>query len=91
VNGKVAGLGQKADPDRDRITVDRKPVKVKREHTYVALPKPPGVLSDEGDGSGRLPTVRDMVGLPGRLFPVGRLDLRSEGHYTPLSGRGGPP
>jgi 23S rRNA pseudouridine2605 synthase len=79
VNGKVAQIGQKADPDRDRITVDGKPVQVKRGHTYVALHKPRGVLSDEGDGTGRLSTVRDLVPLEGHLFPVGRLDLRSEG------------
>jgi len=79
VNGQVAQLGQKADPRRDRITVDGQPVRVKRSRTYVALHKPRGVLSDEGDGSGRLPTVRDLVDLPGHLFPVGRLDLRSEG------------
>jgi 23S rRNA pseudouridine2605 synthase len=75
----VAQLGQRADPDRDHITLDGNPVQVKQRRTYVALHKPPGVLSDEGDGSGRLPTVRDLVSLPGRLFPVGRLDLRSEG------------
>jgi len=79
VDGQVAQLGQKADPDHDRITLDGKPVRVDRRRTYVALHKPRGVLSDEGDGSGRLPTVRDLVPLPGRLFPVGRLDLRSEG------------
>lgn len=79
VNGQVAQLGQKADPNRDRITMDGKPVQVKRHRTYVVLHKPRGVLSDEGDGSGRLSTVRDLVSLPGRLFPVGRLDLRSEG------------
>lgn len=79
VNGQVAQLGQKADPDRDRITVDGKPVKTQRTHTYIVLHKPRGVLSDEGDGSGRLPTVRELVPLPGHLFPVGRLDLRSEG------------
>jgi len=79
VNGRVAQLGQKADQARDRITVDGRPVRVKRRRTYVALHKPRGVLSDEGDGSGRLSTVRDLVSLPGRLFPVGRLDLRSEG------------
>ncbi len=79
VNGQVAQLGQKADPNRDRITVDGKLVRVKRSYTYVALHKPRGVLSDEGDGSGRLSTVQDLVPLPGRLFPVGRLDLRSEG------------
>ncbi|RLC60130.1 MAG: pseudouridine synthase [Chloroflexota bacterium] len=79
INGQVAQLGQKADPDCDRITVDGEPVRVKRRHTYIALHKPRGVLSDEGDGSGSLPTVRDLVPLPGHLFPVGRLDLRSEG------------
>lgn len=79
VDGQVAQLGQKADPHRDRITLDGNPVQVKRRYTYVVLHKPRGVLSDEGDGSGRLSTVRDLVSLPGRLFPVGRLDLRSEG------------
>ncbi|MDY7075371.1 MAG: pseudouridine synthase [Chloroflexota bacterium] len=79
VNGRAAQLGQKADPNRDRITLDGKPVRVKNRCTYVVLHKPRGVLSDEGDGSGRVSTVRDLVSLPGRLFPVGRLDLRSEG------------
>ena len=79
VNGQVAQLGQKADPNRDRITVDGKSVRAKRPCIYVVLHKPQGVLSDEGDGSGCLPTVRDLVPLPGHLFPVGRLDLRSEG------------
>ena len=79
VDGQVARLGQKADPDRDRITVDGMPVQVERRRTYVALHKPRGVLSAERDGSGRFSTVRDLVPLPGRLFPVGRLDLRSEG------------
>jgi 23S rRNA pseudouridine2605 synthase len=79
VNGQVAQLGQKADPARETITVDGQPVQVERRYTYVALHKPRGVLSDEGDGTGRLPTARDLVSLPGRLFPVGRLDLRSEG------------
>ncbi len=79
VNGEIARLGQKADPERDRITVDGRPLRLKREFTYIALNKPPGVLSDEGDSTGRLPTVRELVDLPGHLFPVGRLDLRSEG------------
>jgi 23S rRNA pseudouridine2605 synthase len=79
VNGQVAQLGQRADPDRDRIAVDGKTIQVNKGHTYVAVYKPRGVLSDEGDGSGRLSTVQDLVSLPGRLFPVGRLDLRSEG------------
>jgi pseudouridine synthase len=79
VNGQVAQIGQKADPDRDRVTLDGKPVRAGQTHTYVALHKPRGVLSDEGDGSGRIQTAHDLVDLPGRLYPVGRLDLRSEG------------
>jgi len=74
VNGEVAQLGQKADPDSDQITLDGRPVQTKQGRTYVALHKPRGVLSDEGDGSGRLPTIHDLVRVPGRLFPVGRLD-----------------
>lgn len=79
VNGQVAQIGQKADPDRDRITLDGKPVRVKQSHTYVILHKPRGVLSDEGDGTQRVQTAREMIPLPGHLYPVGRLDLRSEG------------
>ena len=52
VNGQVAQIGQKADPNRDRITLDGKPVQARPERTYVALHKPKGVLSDEGDGTG---------------------------------------
>lgn len=79
VNGQVAQLGQKADPNRDHIAVDGKPVRADSPRIYIVLHKPRGILSDEGDGSGRLSTARDLVPLPGRLFPVGRLDLRSEG------------
>ncbi len=79
VNGEVARLGQKADPRRDRIAVDGRPIRLPRAFTYIALHKPPGVLSDEGDGSGRRPTVLDLVPHKGHLFPAGRLDLRSEG------------
>lgn len=79
VNGQVAQLGQRADPDRDRITLDGNPIQIKHRYTYIALHKPRGVLSDDGDGSGRVPTVHDLVSVPDRLFPVGRLDLRSEG------------
>lgn len=79
VNGQVARLGQKANPQQDHIAVDGEPIRLREEFTYIALHKPRGVLSDEGDGTGRRPTVRDLVGLPVHLFPVGRLDMRSEG------------
>ena len=79
VNGQVAQIGQKADPDCDRIAVDGKPVRKKQHYTYIAVHKPSGILSDEGDRTGRLPTARDLIPLPTRLYPVGRLDLWSEG------------
>jgi 23S rRNA pseudouridine2605 synthase len=77
VNGQVAQLGQKADPDRDHIAVDGRQLHLNYHRTYIAFHKPRGVLSDEG--SDHRPTVRDLVLLPGHLFSVGRLDLRSEG------------
>lgn len=77
VNRQVAQLGQKADPGRDRITVDGRQLHLSHHCIYVAFHKPRGVLSDES--SDHRPTVRDMVPLQGHLFPVGRLDLRSEG------------
>ena len=79
VNGHVAQLGQKADFNHDRIALDGNLVRMKQRYTYIALHKPRDVLSDEGDGSGRIPTIHDLVSVPERLFPVGRLDLRSEG------------
>jgi 23S rRNA pseudouridine2605 synthase len=79
VNGQVAQIGQKANPDRDRITVDGAPIQVKQPHTYAALYKPRGVLSGGGDGMGRPQIARELVKLPGHLYPAGRLDLHSEG------------
>jgi pseudouridine synthase len=81
VNGRVARLGDKADPAHDRIEVDGKPLRTPTDAPiYIALHKPPGVLSsleDELD-EGR-PTVRDLIDLVGHIYPVGRLDRESEG------------
>jgi 23S rRNA pseudouridine2605 synthase len=79
VNGQRARIGQKADPRQDRISVDGQPLKRRRPLVTVVLNKPKGVLSDRGDGRSDRPKARDLVPLPGRLFPVGRLDLWSEG------------
>jgi 23S rRNA pseudouridine2605 synthase len=78
VNGQAAQLGQKADPERDRITVDGQAVRAARPFTYIALYKPRGVLSAAKDARERR-TVTDLVDVDARLFPVGRLDLGSEG------------
>ena len=79
VNGRaVTELGTKIDPDHDHVSVDGKAIKAKRK-LYVALNKPAGFLCTRRD-----PEKRDTVGdlLPAEwahLFPVGRLDLASEG------------
>lgn len=78
VNGKTAVLGTKADPERDTITVDNKPLPKPQKPVYIAVNKPQGVLSEVSDQETRQ-TVRDLVPTPGHLFIVGRLDYESEG------------
>ncbi|MFQ5612432.1 MAG: pseudouridine synthase [Anaerolineae bacterium] len=80
VNGqRVTQPGLKVDPRRDAIAVDGQPLAVRAEEAvYVMLNKPRQVLSAASDGRGRR-TVLDLVRLPQRVYPVGRLDLDSEG------------
>ena len=81
VNGHtVTELGVKVDPETVQIAVDGKPLRFHQRHVYVKVNKPRGVLSDiGGDARGRR-TVAGLFDLPGRrVFPVGRLDLNSEG------------
>ena len=78
VDGKIAILGQKVDPTRQRIVVDGRRLATAEPLVYIALHKPRGVLSVSQDERGRR-TVRDLVPLPGHLYPVGRLDAGSEG------------
>ncbi len=80
VNGQLAVLGQKADVSKDKITLDGNPVAVNVEYVYVALHKPRNVLSTVAPEPGdNRTTVKDLVDLPERLYPVGRLDFDSEG------------
>ncbi len=78
VNGKPVGLGDKADAAVDKIMVDGRPIKAAEKLVYVALYKPRGVISTVSDPDMR-PAVRDLVPVPGTLYPVGRLDFDSEG------------
>jgi pseudouridine synthase len=81
VNGRIAHLGQKADPATDHIEVDGKLLDLAQDKAiYIALHKPKGVLTSLEDemAEGRT-TVRDLIDLPGHLYPVGRLDRQSEG------------
>jgi len=80
VNGQVAKLGDKADLAVDDVRVDGEPLLVPTSHTYVMVNKPMGVVTAvERQPQERRRLVRELVPLPGRLFPVGRLDADSEG------------
>ncbi len=80
VNGAVVlELGTQVDPTADRIEVDgRRLPRSAARLQYVALNKPPGVVSSAHDPEGR-PTVVELVHASQRLYPVGRLDIDSEG------------
>ncbi len=78
VNGRVAVIGEKADPSKDKILLDGKPIKFVAPPIYIALYKPREVLSAVSTEDPR-PTVRDLIDLPGFFYPVGRLDADSEG------------
>lgn len=79
VNGRTAHLGERADPDRDEILVDGTPLDPGGGRTYLMLNKPRGYVTTLSDEKGRR-TVADLVSDCGaRVWPVGRLDMDSEG------------
>ena len=79
VNGQVVTeLGTKVDPTRDVIVVDGELIPAGVGKVYIVLNKPVGVISTAADRWGRK-TVLDLVDVPGRVYPVGRLDADSEG------------
>ena len=80
LNGKVVTeQGMKADPERDEICVDGKPLRKAERLVYYLLNKPKGYVTTVSDPEGR-PTVMDLLPERGeRVYPVGRLDYASEG------------
>ena len=79
VNGAPAVLGQKADPARDRIALDGRPLSAPPERVGLMLNKPRGYVTTLSDERGR-PTAAALVsGCGVRVYPVGRLDMDSEG------------
>lgn len=78
VNNEVAVIGSKADVTRDKISIDGQPIRSPEPFVYIALYKPRGVLSTVKTDDDRK-TVRELVNAPGHLYPVGRLDIDSEG------------
>ena len=78
VDGHVAVLGERADPETAVITLDGNRIGRAEARTYIALYKPRNVISSVDDPVGRR-TVRDLVPQTAQLHPVGRLDWDSEG------------
>ena len=78
MDGAVAVLGLRVDPATARIEVDGALVPVSPDLVYYLLNKPDGVVTTADDPQGR-PTVLELVPSEPRVFPVGRLDLHTEG------------
>lgn len=79
VNGRVAGLGDQADPRHDTILVDGRPLGRHEAFCYLLMHKPVGVVTTLSDPEGR-PVVTDLLhDVPARVYPVGRLDLTTSG------------
>lgn len=79
VNGHIAALGDSADPDQDEILLDGKPLPIRQANVYIMLHKPRGYVTTLSDEKGR-PDVSQLVADCGtRVYPVGRLDMDSEG------------
>ena len=78
-NGEICGLGQTADPELDDIRIDGKPLPQIGEKVYILLHKPRGYVTTLSDEKGRK-NVSELVKDCGtRVYPVGRLDMDSEG------------
>lgn len=79
VNGKPATLGMRIDPNNDAVTYKGKGVSpTSGRKVYIILNKPKGVVTTMSDEKGRK-SVKDVVDVGTRVYPVGRLDLNSEG------------
>lgn len=79
VNGAAAVLGQTADPEADEILVEGKPLPRQEKYVYILLNKPRGYVTTLSDEKGR-PNAAQLVADCGiRVYPVGRLDMDSEG------------
>jgi 23S rRNA pseudouridine2605 synthase len=78
VNGRRAVLGARVDPDKDEVEVDGSRVPLEQDLVHYMLNKPVGIVSTASDPEGRQ-TVLDLLDLPARVWPVGRLDTDSEG------------
>ena len=79
VNGAPATLGDRADPETDTITVDGLPLPADTRRVYLMLNKPRGYVTTLSDEYGRHTAAELVSGCGARVYPVGRLDMDSEG------------
>ena len=79
VNGQVAVLGDSADVDVDEILLDGEALPVKSEYVYILLNKPRGFVTTLSDEKGRKNAAQLVADCGVRVYPVGRLDMDSEG------------
>jgi len=79
VNGRIALLGESADPDTDEIKVDGKMLPSPNAHMYIMLHKPRGFVTTLSDEKGRPNAAQLVADCGARVYPVGRLDMDSEG------------
>lgn len=80
VNGKkVYELGIRVNPNSDKITVGGKPLKQKNQTLIIMFNKPRQVITSMNDPMGRVTVADYMEEVPGRVYPIGRLDWESEG------------
>lgn len=78
-NGRVCVLGESADPEVDTILVDGKPIPSQGKHVYIMIHKPRGYVTTLSDEKGRNNAAQLVADCGVRVYPVGRLDMDSEG------------
>ena len=78
-NGSICKLGDTADPETDSITIDGNPLPLQGKRIYIMLHKPRGYVTTLSDEKGRRNVSELVDGCGQRVYPVGRLDMDSEG------------
>lgn len=78
-NGRLCGLGERADPEVDMILLDGRPLPSAGGHVYIILNKPRGYVTTLSDEKGRQTAASLVANCGQRVYPVGRLDMDSEG------------
>lgn len=79
VNGAVASLGESANPETDEILLDGRPLPSRGQNVYIMLNKPRGYVTTLSDEKGRSNVAQLVADCGARVYPVGRLDMDSEG------------